>query len=106
MKKQLLFLSLVSFACLAGALTFKTMAVKTAEVEQRQGVYVFYKGQKPTGNYEYLGPVESGAMIKNYKLSYLVPLMIERTKKKYPNADAVIFVEEDLWKCDAVKFKE
>jgi hypothetical protein len=106
MKRKLFFIvTIVSFTCLS-AFTFKIVAVKTAEVEQRQGVYVFYKGQKPVGNYEYMGTVESGAMIKNYKLSYLVPLMIERTKKKYPNADAVIFVEEDLWKCDAIKFKE
>ncbi len=105
MKKNLFIISAIALVSFS-AFTYRTLAVKTAEVEQRQGVYVFYKGQKPTGNYEYIGTVESGAMIKNYKLSYLVPLMIERTKKKYPNADAVIFVEEDLWKCDAIKFKE
>jgi hypothetical protein len=106
MKKKLLFIvTIVSFISLS-AFTYRVVSTKTAEVEQRQGVYVFYKGQKPVGNYEYLGTVESGAMIKNYKLSYLVPLMIERTKKKYPNAEGIIFVEEDLWKCDAIKFKE
>jgi hypothetical protein len=105
MKKSLLISTLITVISLS-AFTYKITTVKTAEVEQRQGVYVFYKGQKPLGNYDYLGTVESGAMIKNYKLSYLVPLMIERTKKRFPNADAIIFVEEDLWKCDAVKFKE
>ncbi len=106
MKKQLIFIVAIATVISLSAFTYKVLSSKTAEVEQRQGVYVFYKGQKPVGDYEYLGTVESGAVIKNYKLSYLVPLMIERTKKKYPNADAVIFVEEDLWKCDAIKFKE
>ena len=105
MKRNIFIIATLTVMSLS-AFTYKVLSNKTAEVEQRQGVYVFYKGQKPIGNYDYIGTVESGAMIKNYKLSYLVPLMIERTKKKYPNADAVIFVEEDLWKCDAIKFKE
>ena len=31
--------------------------------------------------------------------------MIEHTKKRYPNVEGIIFVEEDLWKYDVVKFK-
>lgn len=105
MKKNLFIIAVIALTGLS-AFTYKALSSKTAEVEQRQGVYVYYKGQKPIGNYEYLGTVESGAIIKNYKLSYLVPLMIERTKKRYPNVEGIIFVEEDLWKCDVVKVKE
>jgi hypothetical protein len=105
MKKNLITIATLTVISLS-AFTYKALSGKTAEVEQRQGVFVYYKGQKPIGNYEYLGTVESGALIKNYKLSYLVPLMIERTKKRYPNVEGIIFVEEDLWKCDVVKFKE
>lgn len=105
MKKIVFVLGIISFLSLS-AFAYKIVSGRTAEVEQRQGVFIYYKGQKPVDAYEYVGTVESGSIIKNYKLSYLVPMMLERTKKKYPEAEAIIFVEEDLWKCDVIRFKK
>ncbi len=104
MKKALL--SLVGAALVASAFAFSISNSRTAETEQRQGVHIFYKGQKPTDAYEFLGSVEATGMVKSYKPDYMVPLMLKKAKEKYPNAEAVIFTEENNWKLDAVSFKK
>lgn len=32
--------------------------------------------------------------------------MLKKAKEKYPNAEAVIFTEDNNWKLDAVTFKK
>lgn len=76
----------------------------SAEVEQVQGVYIFVHA-KPSKSFEYLGTVSSPAVIKNYKASYLIDLMVKRAKEKHPTCNAVIFKNADLIEVEAVLIK-
>lgn len=82
-----------------------TSFCQSAEVQQIEGVSVFYTGQKPKQEYTYVATIDCGFMIKNYKASYLIPMMIDRAKKKYPNVKAIIFTDTDLIKCDVIELK-
>lgn len=74
----------------------------TAEVEQEEGVYVFYRS-KPIAEFEYLGTYKIG-MVWDDKPRLLFNKLIKKTKEKFPNADGVI-IDNDMGKCDAIKFK-
>jgi hypothetical protein len=96
---------------LLGALTVGLLAFKvatyetkksTAEVEQEEGMYVFYRS-KPVTEYEYLGTYKIG-MVWDDKPKLLFNKLIKKTKDKYPNADGVI-IDNEMEKCDAIKFK-
>ena len=74
----------------------------SAEVEQEEGMYVFYRS-KPVLEYEYLGTYKIG-MVWDDKPKLLFNKLIRKTKDKYPNADGVI-IDNEMGKCDAIKFK-
>jgi hypothetical protein len=75
----------------------------TAEVEQMQGVYVFFHS-KPVMEYYYLGSFTSGIVpTKNAK--GFINYMIKKGKEKFPASDAIIFTDDELVKADFVKFK-
>jgi len=76
----------------------------TAEVETVQGIYVFMTS-KPVKEYEYLGTVKSGAVVASKDYDKLMPKMVEKAKEKFPNADAVLFKNNLVYECDAIKFK-
>lgn len=78
--------------------------LNSAEVEQVQGLYIFYKS-KPTRSYDYLGTVGTPAIIMNYKGSTLVTLMAKRAKEKHSTCNAIIFKNEDMTECDAILVK-
>jgi hypothetical protein len=78
--------------------------LNSAEVEQVQGIYIFYKS-KPSRTYDYLGTVNTPAIIMNYKGSTLVPLMAKRAKEKHSTCNAIIFKNEDMTECDAILVK-
>lgn len=74
----------------------------TGEVEQEEGMYVFYRS-KPVSEYEYIGTYKIG-MIWDDKPRLLFSKLIRKTKDKFPNADGII-IDNDMGKCDAIKFK-
>jgi hypothetical protein len=74
----------------------------TADVEQEEGVYVFYRS-KPVANYEYVGTYKIG-MVWDDKPSLLFNKLVRKTKEKFPSADGII-IANDMGKCDAIKFK-
>lgn len=74
----------------------------TAEVEQEEGMYVFYRS-KPVKEYTYIGTYKIGLIWDNNP-RLLFKKLIRKTKDKYPGADAII-IDNDMEKCDAVKFK-
>jgi hypothetical protein len=74
----------------------------TAEVEQEEGMFVFYRS-KPVSEYEYLGTYKIG-LVWDDKPKLLFNKLIRKTKEKYPNANGVI-IDNEMDKCDAIKFK-
>ena len=74
----------------------------TGEVEQEEGVFVFYRS-RPVSEYEYLGTYKIG-LIWDDKPKLLFSKLIRKTKEKYPNADGII-IDNEMGKCDAIKFK-
>lgn len=74
----------------------------TAEVEQEEGVFVFYRS-KPVAPYEYIGTYKIG-LVWDDKPRLLFNKLIRKTKEKFPNAEGII-IDNDMGKCDAIKFK-
>jgi len=74
----------------------------TAEVEQEEGMYVFYRS-KPVAEYEYLGTYKIG-LVWDDKPKLLFNKLIRKTKDKYPDANGII-IDNEMGKCDAIKFK-
>jgi hypothetical protein len=74
----------------------------SAEVEQVEGVYVFYRS-KPVFDYEYLGTYKIVLAWDNSP-KILFEKLVRKTKEKYPNAEAIV-IDNDMGKCDAIKFK-
>ena len=76
---------------------------RTAQVEQIQGLYVFIHS-KPVKEYEYLGSFTPG-MVPSKNARSIINHMIKKGKLKYPNADGIIFTDDELAKADFVRFK-
>ena len=78
---------------------------KTAEVEQMEGLYVF-TDSKPVFDYEYLGTVKATIGLSGQYQSVRNKL-IKKAKKKYPNAEGVIFhfTTGGTDRCDAIRYK-
>ena len=81
--------------------TFKTKN-STAEVEQIEGLYVFYRS-KPVMGYQYLGTYKIVLIWENNP-KLLFNKLVRKTQKKYPDADGII-IDDDMGKCDVIKFK-
>lgn len=95
-------LILAIFLCLAGQVFSQKL---TAEVAQKEGVYLIYPGQKPVFEYVHVGTIDAGSVIKNWRASTLVDKLLKVYKKEEFHGDALIFIEADMWKADVVKFK-
>ena len=90
------------FATDAGA---QSVDYSLARVQQREGYLIFYPGQTPVAAYEYVGTIDAGNMVKNFRASTMLEEMFKAIKKKGFTGDAIIFTEMDLWKADVIKFK-
>lgn len=93
------FILIVAFAFKTGVYEVRK---SSAEVEQEEGVYVFYRA-KPVAEYEYLGTYKIG-MVWDDKPRLLFSKLVRKTREKFPNADGII-IDNDMGKCDAIKFK-
>ena len=96
----------ILIACIASItmLCSFTDASKNANVEQLEGVYIYYRS-KPVSEYDYLGTYKMGGLISSNKPKYLMEVLIKKTKEKYPLMEGII-VSEDMYQCDAIKFKK
>jgi hypothetical protein len=105
MKRTLLVFTLgIAITALFGFIMIKYEPnKKTAEVEQIQGLYVFIHS-KPVMEYDYLGSFTPG-LVPSKNAQSIINHMIKKSKEKYPNADAIIFTDDELGKADLVKFK-
>lgn len=80
------------------------IARKTAEVKQIQGLYIFFCAE-PVMDYKYLGSCEKASTWDDDTDSR-INAIIKKCKKEYPYADAIVFRELDLLKCDCIKFTD
>lgn len=79
-----------------------SVAKKTAEVRQVEGIYVFFCAE-PVSEYKFLGTARVQLVIDD-NTDTRIYSVIKRAKKKYPECEAVIFRELDLGVADCIKF--
>lgn len=93
----LLLLSVPSFA--------QEIDKSLAKADIQQGLYIFMLS-KPANEYEYLGSIKKGGFVISGQPKEMLNIMIRRTKKDYPDADAIIITTLSMDMADVVKFKE
>lgn len=72
-----------------------------AEVEQISGLYVFIHA-KPKGEYQYLGSYSPG-MVPSKNAAPIINHMIKKGKEMYPQANAIIFTDDQLGRVDLIQ---
>ena len=77
----------------------------TVEIEKKEGMYIIYPGQKPTFDYQYVETIDAGRIVKNWRASTLIEKLLKIFKKKSINGEALMFVEDDLWKADVIRLQ-
>jgi hypothetical protein len=77
----------------------------TAEVESMNNVLLFVSS-KPVQQYDYLGTVEISGVVLSKEYEAIVPKIVEKALKKYPNAQGLVFKEGKVYKADVIKFKQ
>lgn len=96
----------------AGVLTFSLLSFKvaeqmaskdTAQVEQVKGVCVFIHS-KPIREYEYLGSFHP-KVVPSGNAKPIINHMIKKGTEKFPQADGIIFTDDQLAKVDLIRFK-
>ena len=105
MKKSLSIIGITLLVVLMSFVNSTNYELKqsTADVEQYQGVYIFIHS-KPASTYEYIA-TEKTEVVWSAKASEAINAMVKTVKKKYPNANGIIFTDENLWKADAILIK-
>ena len=77
----------------------------TAIVEQKEGFYLFFPGQKPTLNYEIVGSVKSPGVVKSTRHDGMINTILKQVQKKGLKGDAILFTEPNLGACVVIEFK-
>jgi len=85
--------------------TIQTTNQSAAQVEQKEGIYIFMFS-KPVAQYEYLGTVKKTGLVWTGKPEEMFNILLRRCKKDYPQANGIIFADVDMNKADCIKFKE
>ena len=109
MKKLLTLPTLIGAMCwiIMFLPAFQIMADKSAaRVEQYEGIYIF-TDCKPVEAYDYLGSVKYSGGFGDANYTSVRDVLLKRTKKDHPTADAIILHLKagDTDKADAIKFK-
>lgn len=76
-----------------------------AKADIQQGLYI-YMLSKPVSEYEYLGSIKKGGFVISGQPKEMLNIMIRRTKRDYPDADAIIITTLSMDMADVIKFKE
>jgi hypothetical protein len=80
-----------------------TNLVFQAEVAKENDMYVFYLSE-PTSEYEVLGEIRSGPVWFGIP-SEMLHSVTRRARKKYDNAEGVIFLDKNMRRASVIKFK-
>ncbi|MFN4854538.1 MAG: hypothetical protein ACK5JC_08990 [Bacteroidota bacterium] len=100
--KNLIFYLLVFVSPFGFAQNTGEIKKSTAEVEQVEGMFVFYRS-KPLTEYQYLGTYKI-ALIWDDKPRLLFDKLVRKTKEKFPTANGMI-IDNNMAKCDAILLK-
>lgn len=76
-----------------------------AIVNQEEGYYIFMFS-RPQKQYEVLGYIEKEGAVWTGKPKEMFKIILNRTKKKYPKADGIIFKGIAMDEAEAIKFRE
>ncbi len=76
-----------------------------AIVNQEEGYYIFMFS-RPQKQYEVLGSIEKEGIVWSGKPKEMFKTILNRTKKKYPKADGIIFKGVAMDQAEAIKFRE
>ena len=101
--KSLLFIFVIITLLAGFSDTDYQVSRKTGEVKQIEGLYIFFASE-PVMETEYIGTVDV-KITSNGKSITRLNAMISKTKKEYPDADAIIFKTIDFGSADVVKYK-
>ena len=79
----------------------------TATLQQLQGYYIVYPGQKVNCNTEYLGHVTCPKVVKSLRADHMISTLIEAAEKKNwkGNNYALIVTEANISEADVVILK-
>ncbi len=103
---KILIIRVIAGMLLIGIFAFKVANYEptkaTANTELIQGMYLFIKS-KPVMEYDYVGTCKTVTF--GSKASEAINCMIKKVKKDFPDANGIIFTDDDLWKADAIKLK-
>lgn len=95
----------MSAVLVTGSFTAMAGDKATAQVEQRQGLYVFVLS-KPAGNYETLGSVSGRSINFVGKPEGMLDDLLKKVRQDYPQADGVIFSSINMDAAIAIRLKE
>jgi hypothetical protein len=84
-------------------LSFQTVTNRTATVEQVNGLYIYWHS-RPLDDYTYIDTYQIKIAITGAP-DELIQMMINKVKKKYPEANGIIILNDDLSSCDVIKLK-
>lgn len=76
----------------------------TADTRQVNGLYIFLYST-PSDPTDFLGEVVSPPVVVSTDMDKMIQQMARRAKAKFPDAEGIVFSNNDLSRCDAVRFK-
>lgn len=96
----------ISILLLLSVSSFAQEADKSlAKADIQQGLYIFMLS-KPVSEYEYLGSLHKKGLVWTGQPKEMLNIMIRRTKREYPEADAIVITNLSMDMADVIKFKE
>jgi len=84
--------------------TFSDDKKSFAEVEQIRGLYVFIHS-KPKSDFQYLGSY-TPFIVPTKNAGPIIDHMIKKGKELYPQANAIVFTDDELGRVDLIQIKE
>lgn len=76
---------------------------RIGEITQHEGYYIYFFST-PIDKYETLGFLKEAKVVWSGKPKEMIKLMMKKTRKKYPNADALIIEDIHMNQIRAIKF--
>lgn len=100
MRNTLLLLTLLFLFPL---LSFQSNSTRTATVEPVSGLYIYWHS-RPTDDYKYIDSYTIQVAWSG-KPEELINTLINKVKKKWPEANGIIITDDGLAKCDVIQLK-
>lgn len=83
--------------------SFQSSTTRTANVEPVNGIYIYFHS-RPAEQYDYLDTYTIQIAMTG-KPEELINMMLNKVRKKYPEANGIIITSDELDQCDIIKLK-